>query len=158
MPTVGTACWLCWDTRHVSVDGWTDTWTSQTSWRNIHAPLHFLLHYVVVVRNYLLTPYADGYLFVFGLDRLRCTNINKKHFVTVIYHFCIISIIHFELWNILTLTLLTWRKWWASNNASRWQMGFYLAFKGLITPYERSTYIKTHPPNRVLNNPLNTTI
>ena len=32
----------------------------------------------------------------------------------------------------LTLTLLMWRIWWASNNASRWQMGFNLAFKGLI--------------------------
>jgi len=45
----------------------------------------------------------------------------------VIYHFCIISIIHFELWNIA------------------------------ITPCEISTCTKTHPPNRVLNNPLNTT-
>jgi hypothetical protein len=32
----------------------------------------------------------------------------------------------------LTLTLLTWRIWWAPNNASRWQMRFNLAFKGLI--------------------------
>ena len=32
----------------------------------------------------------------------------------------------------LTLILLTWRIWWAPNNASRWQMGFNLAFKGLI--------------------------
>jgi len=31
----------------------------------------------------------------------------------------------------LTLTLLTWRMWWALNNASRWQMGFNSAFKGL---------------------------
>jgi len=31
----------------------------------------------------------------------------------------------------LTLIVLTWRKWWASNNASRWQMGFNSAFKGL---------------------------
>jgi hypothetical protein len=30
----------------------------------------------------------------------------------------------------LTLTLLTWRIGW-SNNASKWQMGFHLAFKGL---------------------------
>ena len=26
----------------------------------------------------------------------------------------------------------TWRIWWASNNASRWQVGLYSAFKGLI--------------------------
>ena len=32
----------------------------------------------------------------------------------------------------LTLTLLTWRIWWAPNNASKWQMGFNLAFKGLM--------------------------
>jgi hypothetical protein len=32
----------------------------------------------------------------------------------------------------LTLILLTCRIWWASNNASRWQMGFISAFKGLI--------------------------
>jgi len=31
----------------------------------------------------------------------------------------------------LTLTLLTWRIWWAPNNASKWQMGFYSAFRGL---------------------------
>ena len=31
----------------------------------------------------------------------------------------------------LTLILLTWRKWWTPNNASKWQMGFNSAFKGL---------------------------
>jgi len=31
----------------------------------------------------------------------------------------------------LTLNPLTWRIWWAPNNASRWQMGFNSAFKGL---------------------------
>ena len=29
----------------------------------------------------------------------------------------------------LTLIPLTWRIWWAPNNASRWQMGFNWAFK-----------------------------
>jgi len=33
----------------------------------------------------------------------------------------------------LTLTLLTWGKWWAPNNATKGQMGFNSAFKGLIT-------------------------
>jgi hypothetical protein len=32
---------------------------------------------------------------------------------------------------LLTLILLTWNIRWASNNASKWQMGFNLAFKGL---------------------------
>ena len=31
----------------------------------------------------------------------------------------------------LALILLEWRIWWAANNASRWQMGFNSAFKGL---------------------------
>jgi hypothetical protein len=33
--------------------------------------------------------------------------------------------------NAVTLTLLKWRIGWAPNNASRWQMGFNLPFKGL---------------------------
>ena len=32
---------------------------------------------------------------------------------------------------ILTLNPLTWKIWWAPCNASRWQMGFNWAFKGL---------------------------
>jgi len=31
----------------------------------------------------------------------------------------------------LTLILLTWRIWWAPNNASKWHMGFNSEFKGL---------------------------
>jgi len=31
----------------------------------------------------------------------------------------------------LTLTLLTWRIWWAPNNASKWQIGCNSAFKRL---------------------------
>jgi hypothetical protein len=31
----------------------------------------------------------------------------------------------------LTLNPLTWKIWWAPSNASRWQMGFNSAFKGL---------------------------
>jgi len=34
--------------------------------------------------------------------------------------------------NYLTLILLTWKKWWALNNASKQQMGFNSAFKGLM--------------------------
>jgi hypothetical protein len=42
-----------------------------------------------------------------------------------------ISICEAEL--TLILILLTWRKWWTPNNASKWQMGFNSAFKGLST-------------------------
>jgi len=37
--------------------------------------------------------------------------------------------------NDLTLILLTWRKWWAPNNASKQQMGFNSAFKGLMKAF-----------------------
>jgi hypothetical protein len=36
----------------------------------------------------------------------------------------------------LTLTLLTWTKWWAPASASKWRMGFNSAFKGLIIYYK----------------------
>jgi len=39
----------------------------------------------------------------------------------------------------LTLILLMWRMWWASNNASRWQIGFSSAFKELITRENTNT-------------------
>ena len=34
--------------------------------------------------------------------------------------------------HVLTLNPLTWKIWWAPNNASRWQMGFNSAFKRLM--------------------------
>ena len=34
----------------------------------------------------------------------------------------------------LTLILLTWKIWLTPNNASKWQMGLNLAFKGLKIP------------------------
>jgi len=39
----------------------------------------------------------------------------------------------------LTLILLTWKIWWAPNNASKWQMGFNSAFKGLMSILTLST-------------------
>ena len=43
--------------------------------------------------------------------------------------------------NDLTLILLTWRKWCAPNNASKWQMGFNSAFKGLNVVCVREKFI-----------------
>jgi hypothetical protein len=55
-------------------------------------------------------PYYDINCAFFGY-----TKINKRGMVQV-----------------LTLILLTWRLWWAPNNASKWQMRFNSAFKVLI--------------------------
>ena len=42
---------------------------------------------------------------------------------------------------ILTLILLTWRIWWAPNNASKWQIGFNWAFKGLNNVSQHNCFI-----------------
>jgi hypothetical protein len=43
------------------------------------------------------------------------------------------SVSYSPYFNPLTLILLTWKIWWAPNNANKWQMGFNWAFKGLTT-------------------------
>jgi len=48
----------------------------------------------------------------------------------------------------LNLVLLTWRILWAPNNASRWQMRFNSAFKGLIS-YFTSLWLTKSGWNRV---------
>jgi len=48
----------------------------------------------------------------------------------------------------LTLNPLTWRIWWAPDNASRWQMGFKSAFKGLIHVSSLSLPKDTHNVDR----------
>ena len=42
----------------------------------------------------------------------------------------------------LTLILLTWTKWRAPTNASKWRMGFNSAFKGLT--YLKNVFIMCH--------------
>jgi len=44
----------------------------------------------------------------------------------------------------LTLILLTWRIWWAPNNASKWQTGFNSAFKGLKWKATTPHYVFIH--------------
>jgi len=53
-----------------------------------------------------------------------------KYFIILIV-FTYISCISWII-KCLTLYLLTWRIWWAPNNASKGQMGFNLVFKVLI--------------------------
>jgi hypothetical protein len=72
--------------------------------------------------------------YVVGKD--RCTE--KGHFVTALIQYLMCGKWNYPLGKklylslLLTLILLTWRIWWAPNNASRWQMEFNSAFKGLI--------------------------
>jgi hypothetical protein len=52
----------------------------------------------------------------------------------------------------LTLILLTSTKWWAPASASKWQMGFDLAFKGLkkVNLYFSDVFCFSHSPFRTL--------
>ena len=56
----------------------------------------------------------------------------------------------------LTLYLLTWRIWWASNNASKGQVGFNWVFKGLITDFNNTfssinwKYATTNEINKII--------
>jgi len=51
----------------------------------------------------------------------------------------------------LTLILPTWRIRWAPNNASKWQTGFNLAFKGVIIEKEKAYYWKPVRKKKVLS-------
>ena len=44
----------------------------------------------------------------------------------------------------LTVTLLTWTKWWVPASASKWQMEFNSAFKGLIIVNHAIIIINTY--------------
>jgi len=67
------------------------------------------------------------------LQLVRNTYIVSVYTLLFLYEMCLWSRALLE--KVLTLILLTWRIWWAPNNASRWQMGFNSAFEGLI-PYK----------------------
>jgi len=98
------------------------------------------------------------------LPDILTTKVRNSSYSTIVLVYCpapnSISVKKSKCWNsniksILTLILLTWRIWWAPNNASRWQMGFNSAFKGLIiyfrmglrllpvTEYSRNTKTQT---------------
>ena len=54
---------------------------------------------------------------------------------------------HPAVFNHLTLNPLTWKIRWAANNASRWQMGFNSAFKGLISLFHICPANTINPTN-----------
>ena len=69
--------------------------------------------------------------------------INKPlllHLVGCLYYLYFIIFFWDLLNNLnLNLTLKTWRKWWAPNNACKWQMGFNSSFKGYEVPVVTGT-------------------
>jgi hypothetical protein len=80
---------------------------------------------------------------------------NTAIFVLGICHFCLRPLnyllqavfltLMFEM--LLTLILLRWNVGWAPNNASKWQMGFNSAFKGVNLRSTRSSGLLDIPSN-----------
>ena len=60
---------------------------------------------------------------------LRTINLHYIYNYNYLNFLCICPWSYSSSWQIcFTLILLTWRIWWAPNNASSWQMGFNSAF------------------------------
>ena len=82
-----------------------------------------------------------------------CLRLSSPHTRYMPAHLVLLDLITWkisgeEYWS-LTLNPITWKIWWAPNNASRWQMGFNSAFKGLrSTPSFTSSLLG---PNILLN-------
>jgi len=95
-------------------------------------------------------PFLHLHTTAFTLHPWQVTlNSTQKHSIWTIrvngHQFKLLHVKHHNLNNSTPLTLILpmWRIWWAPNKASRWQMGFNLAFKGLIST-TRSLYFKTY--------------
>ena len=82
---------------------------------------------------YLSFQYTMNALTVFYLSHIWhncCQNwVILRHSESIWWLVLVTKNLQLVSW--LTLTLLTWRIWWAPNNASRWQMGFNSALKRL---------------------------
>jgi len=89
-------------------------------------------------REHILLRLQSASLRASGV-RLANINRNERFSDTIsrekrIKHSFYVEYISPDVWRFsktLTLILLTSRIWWAPNNASKWQMGFNSAFKGL---------------------------
>jgi hypothetical protein len=76
------------------------------------------------------------------LPSVKCKELKKRicnRKLTVIIYEHIVKSVNYSKYS-LTLTSLMWRIGWA-NNASKWQMGFNLALKGLLIKYSTCYYM-----------------
>jgi hypothetical protein len=79
---------------------------------------------------FMLVIYKD-YTEMHGQQNIKFNNYSFYIFKWLVFIPEMKSVYNAVRTEILTLILLTWRKWWVPNNASKEQMGFNLAFKGL---------------------------
>jgi len=107
----------------------TSAHTYQTTRRHITGDLNLHSHLLQIrhpsVINYLYVPHIHARKIL----RFFYGAVSNSGYVGLSW--CIMKRKTSRRKRSLTLILLTWRIWWAPNNASRWQMGFSLEFKGL---------------------------
>ena len=88
----------------------------------VHFPCLHIIHPSIV---YLTCFFSFTFRFILFLPSLPSSTL---------FHLLLSSpavMLSFRLLSSLTLILLTWRIWWSPNKASKGQMGFNSAFKGL---------------------------
>ena len=83
----------------------------------------------------LITRPQESYRLCCVVWDLETSRIGAPHIYIYIYDISSLRV------NDLTLFLLTWRKWWAPNNARKWQMAFNSAFKGLNSPRHHTSNV-----------------
>jgi len=109
---------------------------------------------------YYIYIYIFFFIYVFLTVHFSMTLVNDQldvqifnTFITILYMYMFRAISCSSSGQIvLTLNLLTCRIWWAPNNASRWQMGFNLAFKVLIQHLVSSLLVSDRPVHRLRKN------
>jgi hypothetical protein len=105
---------------------------------------YFISHRTGATEHLHLSPGFKNFVCIFYLF----PQVSKFQNHTTLYSKCSISLV-----SSLTLILLTWRIWWAPNNASKWRMGFNSAFKE-SDPHVRnvSTINTKYTSNTILKN------
>ena len=88
----------------------------------LYSPFFFSSNCSLFHNANLFGSYISHILYT-GCAEIKKNNSGAKGLILILMYFG---------FSCLTLNSLTWKIWWAPNNASRWQMGFNSAFKGLI--------------------------
>jgi len=107
--------WTLWDTDAFSSAG--ANRTPYSSFLGGGGTVTYSLYLLSYLASIFSLISADTVLSILrARHKVRCNR------YIAVFKCCVIS----------TLILLTWKMWWAPNNASKWQMGFNSAFKGLM--------------------------